>query len=881
MRFDNEIRRTVAAIVVILAFVAVPLMGGNASATDAVGTASERVFRVGIADMPISTLNPNVYTTQSEAMAIFPCYSTLLQYDMDSALTGDMARDWTIGEDGLEWDFDLVDRAYFCDPANPLDKSHPVTAEDVIFTYTSIQSETSGRFYPALPGVIETMTSDGPFQLTIRLNGPYPMFLDALVSIPILPKYIWETEDLTLFDNMPLIGSGAFYYATDGLPDAGYAILHQNPIWHMIEERGWELRVGTYALVRYDDIGTAWASLKMGDIDAVINLAPSIFVNELPAYADIIGFHQSAGFVYEFNLNQMTDELRDELGGAFTAGTNNQLLLDDTVKSAIAMCVDKAELVDDVLYGLGDPADSLVPKASPWHYDYPDPVQFDPSAARDLLMADGWQYDLMGGPADSSTTPLCKAGGTDPLSFRFYTLDTSVTWLLAAQSISEWCGSAGIDLNLEIRSINEMNSAWYTANYDIWLWDWMFDPLADPLTMLEVLTTDAIGTTSDVFCSDPAYDALYQEALETMDPVLRAEIVDDMQAMAYEDMACQCIAYRDNLYAFNTDNWVDFGDLNSKYMMLPDVSNLWLSMTMSPSDNLAPQIGAVHVSPNTVSGYAEVGVPVTFAALGVVDDYQNPEALNYTWIWDYGGERQVDASPTVEQVFTEGGTYTVTLVVKETAPAGMYADYLSSYETCEITVFDVDNSAPYDLEISVVPAVPDSGDVIVFSGSAEDDEGDELYYSWDFGDGGVASGQCVEHQYALDGSYDVTMSVTDDIVGIPGSRPVILTITVEVGLNQPPMISVPDFDSVGAKVETTFEVFADDPDGDTLMFVWDWGDGTSSITYEPIATHAYRHGGTYVLTVTVSDQTGIDGHEVSDYGEVYVISGHAWHGGVK
>jgi len=108
-----------------------------------------------------------------------------------------------------------------------------------------------------------------------------------------------------------------------------------------------------------------------------------------------------------------------------------------------------------------------------------------------------------------------------------------------------------------------------------------------------------------------------------------------------------------------------------------------------------------------------------------------------------------------------------------------------------------------------------------------------------------------------------------------------MTVLIAVGVNHPPVISVPDFDSVSSKVETTFEILADDSDGDMLEYVWDWGDGTSSITYEPWAAHTYRHGGTYVLTVTVSDLTGIDGHVVSDSGTVYVTSGAAQRGNTR
>jgi hypothetical protein len=42
-----------------------------------------------------------------------------------------------------------------------------------------------------------------------------------------------------------------------------------------------------------------------------------------------------------------------------------------------------------------------------------------------------------------------------------------------------------------------------------------------------------------------------------------------------------------------------------------------------------------------------------------------------------------------------------------------------------------------------------------------------------------------------------------------------------------------------------------DPDGDTLTYSWDFGDGSSGNTVSP--THVYAHGGSYTATLTVDD----------------------------
>lgn len=58
------------------------------------GVVKDRNFVIGVSDLSVSTLNPNTYTMVGEAMVIFPCYSTLLQYNLDMEIIGDLAEEW-------------------------------------------------------------------------------------------------------------------------------------------------------------------------------------------------------------------------------------------------------------------------------------------------------------------------------------------------------------------------------------------------------------------------------------------------------------------------------------------------------------------------------------------------------------------------------------------------------------------------------------------------------------------------------------------------------------------------------------------------------------------------------------------------------------------
>ena len=124
---------------------------------------------------------------------------------------------------------------------------------------------------------------------------------------------------------------------------------------------------------------------------------------------------------------------------------------------------------------------------------------------------------------------------------------------------------------------------------------------------------------------------------------------------------------------------------------------------------------------------------------------------SYGWAFGDGAEESGDS---VEHVYAEAGTYTVTLTVTDDDGA---ADSISH----DVTVVD-----PPD-PVNVVPvAVFESsaaGLSVSFDGSgSSDSDGSVASYAWDFGDGAEGSGASVEHTFAEAGTYSVVLTVTDD-----------------------------------------------------------------------------------------------------------------------
>ena len=128
--------------------------------------------------------------------------------------------------------------------------------------------------------------------------------------------------------------------------------------------------------------------------------------------------------------------------------------------------------------------------------------------------------------------------------------------------------------------------------------------------------------------------------------------------------------------------------------------------------------------------------------------------------------------------------------------------------------------------------------------------------TWSFGDGhgttfnlGSQALAPVNHTYAADGTYTVTLTLIDAHGNLATSSHV-------VHVDEPPTASFQVTSGAPGSGQTTAlnASASADPDGHITAYAWTFGDGTAGTGVSP--SHVYQTAGNYTVTLTVTDSDG-------------------------
>ncbi|MBE7554149.1 MAG: peptide ABC transporter substrate-binding protein [Anaerolineales bacterium] len=342
-------------------------------------------------------------------------FNGLTRFNGQGELEPDLARSWSVSDDGLVYVFKLRNGTRWQD-------NKPLTAADVIFTIGLMQD-------PDFPGVPylghlwRTVTVEQLDEYTIRfsLTEPFPAFAD-FTTIGILPEHLLADMSARELLNHPFnlkpVGTGPF--KLDEI-NTEFARLLANPLYF-----GPKPRLTQVELRFYPNYQESIAAYQAGTVQAISFIPPQA----IPAVQAIDSLNLYIARLSGYEIIYLN--LQDPANAPFFQEVE--------VRQALMMALDRQAIIDQALHGQGLLANGPI---RPWSWAYnPDQpvINFDPAKATALLDQAGWRDSDGDGLRD-------KDGRT--LAFNLLTSDDPDRIKVAEAASKQW-RQVGIGTSVEV-----------------------------------------------------------------------------------------------------------------------------------------------------------------------------------------------------------------------------------------------------------------------------------------------------------------------------------------------------------------------------------------------------------------------------------------------
>lgn len=302
----------------------------------------------------------------------------LVKYHTDLSVIGDLAESWDISPDGLVITFHLRKGVRWTDGVE-------FTADDVMFGYQTIIDEKTPTPYKEDYLQVKKAEVIDKHTFRVTYEKPFAPALTTWGNLAVLPKHLLEGSDITKVDfgRNPL-GMGPYKFRKWA---SGQQVeLDSNRDY--FEGRPY---IERYIYKIIPDPATMFLELQAGGID-MMGLTPIQYTKQTDTEIFKKDFQK---FRYPvFSYTYMGFNLK------------HPWFKDSRVRRAIAHAIDKSEIIDVVLFGLGKPATGpYVPNT--WPYN-PDIREYDhnPQKAKDLLKEAGWEDTDGDGIVDKDGNPF-------------------------------------------------------------------------------------------------------------------------------------------------------------------------------------------------------------------------------------------------------------------------------------------------------------------------------------------------------------------------------------------------------------------------------------------------------------------------------------------
>jgi peptide/nickel transport system substrate-binding protein len=440
----------------------------------------------------------------------FLLFTPLIQYGDDLEPQPWLAESWDLQEDHVV--FRLRNDVFWHD-------GQPVTAEDVHFTYRMATDEaTASLLNSAYLTMVRSATVVDPHTIRFDFVAPHSQPLEAFWWAPV-PSHLLQgvaPAQLAQADyNRQPVGSGPFRFVRW---DAGQSVtVEANPDFP--EGLGGRPYLDRIVFRVVPEATTRLTELMTGAIDLNYTVLPDE-VRQLEGQRGVEVLNYSGREFLYVGWNNEREPFRDP-----------------AVRRALAMAIDRQQIIDALMFGYGQPSAGMIPPWSPMHPEA-EPLPYDPEGARRLLAEAGW--------TDARGTGVLERDG-QPLRFTIMSsenrLRQDITTVLQQQF-----RQIGADVQVRALEFQTMLAQHRQRDYDAVLSGWSLDNFrVDPTPLFSCEEAAKPESANRAGYCNPQADQYMMAGIRETDEGRAARIWDDFTQVLLQDQPITFLVWSEDL----------------------------------------------------------------------------------------------------------------------------------------------------------------------------------------------------------------------------------------------------------------------------------------------------------------------------------------------
>jgi peptide/nickel transport system substrate-binding protein len=396
---------------------------------------------------------------------IISLYDPLIGFDLKAQNQLRLAESITPNADATVWTIRLR-------PGVTFHNGKPLTAEDVIYTFTRIITNNYAAASSLASIDYKSLKALDSLTVQVPCSSPYATLPDAMCGY-----YYYMGIVPVGYDPHNPVGTGPFMYRSF-TPGEQSTFVRNDHYW----DDGAGPYVETLVITDYPDETSQVNAFVSGQAD-VVNLLSATSIPQV----------QASGSILIADGGGMTP---------FTMRVDQPPFNDPRVRQAFRLMCDRPQMMELVFGGRGTLGNDIF---SPFDPEFDHSI---PQRTQDIPQAKS----------------LLKAAGQAGLTVELVTADIAQGTIKVAEVFAQQAAAAGVTVNLRQVTVTEF----YGNNYLKWVFAqdyWYYSKYLPQVAQ----ATLPVSPFNETHWDDPAYNKLYSQAIATVDPVTRTAIAHEMQ----------------------------------------------------------------------------------------------------------------------------------------------------------------------------------------------------------------------------------------------------------------------------------------------------------------------------------------------------------------